>query len=150
MPPTPAPPPRLLDRVRAALRTRHCSLRTEKAYVGIERNFAASTQNQAQIAVRAGKGAKDRVTMLPAAAARDLAKHLEAARPARRRSPRRRRLGRAALGPRPQIPQRRPRVDLAVGLPRHPYVPAPRDRSAPPPPPARIRAAARGEGGGTQ
>src|SRR5258708_13142563 len=47
MPPTPAPPPRLLDRVRAALRTRHCSLRTEKAYVGIERNFAASTQNQA-------------------------------------------------------------------------------------------------------
>src|SRR5258708_8211772 len=161
MPPTPAPPPRLLDRVRAALRTRHCSLRTEKAYVGIERNFAASTQNQAlsallflykevleqqlpwmddivraktpvripvvltreevrtviagldgptrllalllygaglrlleaaqlrvkdvdfernQITVRAGKGAKDRVTMLPAADARDLAKHLEAVR----------------------------------------------------------------------
>jgi integrase-like protein len=77
MPPTPTPPPRLLDRVRAALRTRHCSLRTEKAYVGwirrfilfhdkrhpaqmgapeitrflsalaIERNVAASTQNQA-------------------------------------------------------------------------------------------------------
>src|SRR5690242_6393981 len=71
------PPPRLLDRVRAELRTRHCSLRTEKAYVGwirrfilfhgkrhpsemgaeeitrflsalaIERNVAASTQNQA-------------------------------------------------------------------------------------------------------
>ena len=71
------PPPRLLDRVRAALRTRHCSLRTEKAYVGwirryiifhgkrhpaemgaaeitrflsdlaIQRNVAASTQNQA-------------------------------------------------------------------------------------------------------
>ena len=33
-----------------------------------------------QITVRAGKGAKDRVTMLPAAAARDLAKHLEAVR----------------------------------------------------------------------
>jgi len=191
MPPTPAPPPRLLDRVRAALRTRHCSLRTEKAYVGwirrfilfhdkrhptemgapeitrflsalaIERNVAASTQNQAlsallflyrevlaqqlpwmddivraknpvripvvltreevrtviagldgptrllalllygaglrlleaaqlrvkdvdfernQITVRSGKGAKDRVTMLPAAAARDLAKHLEGVR----------------------------------------------------------------------
>jgi site-specific recombinase XerD len=74
--PTP-PPPRLLDRVRAALRTRHCSLRTEKAYVGwirryilfhgkrhpaemgaaeitrflsdlaVQRNVAASTQNQA-------------------------------------------------------------------------------------------------------
>jgi hypothetical protein len=32
--PPAAPPPRLLDRVRAALRIRHCSLRTEKAYVG--------------------------------------------------------------------------------------------------------------------
>ncbi|HEX5528047.1 MAG TPA: phage integrase N-terminal SAM-like domain-containing protein, partial [Methylomirabilota bacterium] len=72
-----ASPPRLLDRVRAALRTRHCSPRTEKAYVAwirrfilfhgkrhpaemgaeeitrflsalaIERNVAASTQNQA-------------------------------------------------------------------------------------------------------
>lgn len=174
-----------------ALRTRHCSLRTEKAYVGwirrfilfhgkrhpaemgaeeitrflsvlaIERNVAASTQNQAlsallflykevlaqelpwldgiaraktparipvvltrdevrqviaamdgpprlaalllygaglrllealrlrvkdvdfqrnQITVRSGKGAKDRVTMLPAAAGRDLAKHLETVR----------------------------------------------------------------------
>jgi integron integrase len=70
-------PPRLLDRVRATLRARHCSLRTEKAYVAwirrfilfhgkrhpaemgageitrflsalaIERNVAASTQNQA-------------------------------------------------------------------------------------------------------
>ena len=74
------PPPRLLDRVRAALRTRHCSLRTEKAYVGrirryivfhgkrhptemgpaetrflsdlaIQRNVAASTQNQALNAI---------------------------------------------------------------------------------------------------
>jgi integron integrase len=74
---TSPPPPRLLDRVRAVLRTRHCSLRTEKAYVAwirryilfhgqrhpaemgaseitrflsalaIERNVAASTQNQA-------------------------------------------------------------------------------------------------------
>jgi integrase len=185
------PPPRLLDRVRAALRTRHCSLRTEKAYVGwirryiifhgkrhptemgapeitrflsdlaIQRNVAASTQNQAlsallflyrdvleqelpwlddivraknperipvvltreevqavidaldgptrlpalllygaglrllealrlrvkdvdfgrnQITVRSGKGDKDRVTMLPAVASRDLAKHLETIR----------------------------------------------------------------------
>jgi len=177
--------------VRAALRTRHCSLRTEKAYVGwirryiffhgkrhpaemgapeitrflsdlaIQRNVAASTQNQAlsallflyrdvleqelpwlddivraktreripvvltreeaqavidaldgptrllalllygaglrllealrlrvkdvdfnrnQITVRSGKGGKDRVTMLPAAVSRDLAKHLETVR----------------------------------------------------------------------
>ena len=187
----PPAPPRLLDRVRAALRTRHCSLRTEKAYVGwirryivfhgkrhpsemgaaeitrflsdlaIQCNVAASTQNQAlsallflyrevleqelpwldeivraksreripvvltreevqtvldaldgptrlaalllygaglrllealrlrvkdvdfarnQITVRSGKGDKDRVTMLPAAANRDLAKHLETIR----------------------------------------------------------------------
>jgi hypothetical protein len=33
------PPPRLLDRVRITLRTRHCSLRTEKAYVGWIRRF---------------------------------------------------------------------------------------------------------------
>src|SRR6266850_1973043 len=33
-----------------------------------------------QITVRSGKGAKDRVTMLPAAASRDLAKHLETIR----------------------------------------------------------------------
>jgi integron integrase len=75
--PTSPNPPRLLDRVRAALRARHGSLRTEKAYVGwirryilfhdkrhpaemgaaeitrflsvlaLERNVAASTQNQA-------------------------------------------------------------------------------------------------------
>ncbi|HTG12475.1 MAG TPA: tyrosine-type recombinase/integrase, partial [Candidatus Eisenbacteria bacterium] len=33
-----------------------------------------------QITVRSGKGDKDRVTMLPAAASRDLAKHLETIR----------------------------------------------------------------------
>jgi integron integrase len=182
-------PPRLLDRVRAALRARHASRRTETAYVGwirryvlfhgkrhpaemgaaeitqflsslaVERNVAASTQNQAlsallflyrnvleqelpwldgvvrakrpvrlpvvltrdevravirelhgsprlmaillygaglrllecarlrikdidfaanQIVVRAGKGDKDRVTMLPDAVKVDLARHLEA------------------------------------------------------------------------
>jgi site-specific recombinase XerD len=74
---SPAHPPRLLERVRAALRARHGSRRTEKAYVGwirryilfhgkrhpaemgaaeitqflsalaVQRNVAASTQNQA-------------------------------------------------------------------------------------------------------
>ena len=39
MTPLDAPPPRLLDRVRAALRARHCSLRTEKAYVGWIRRY---------------------------------------------------------------------------------------------------------------
>jgi hypothetical protein len=38
-PPPAPPPPRLLDRVRAALRTRHCSPRTEKAYVGWIRRY---------------------------------------------------------------------------------------------------------------
>ena len=189
--PTSPNPPRLLDRVRGALRARHGSLRTEKAYIGwirryvlfhdkrhpvemgaaeitrvlsalaIERNVAASTQNQAlsallflyrevlaqdlpwldeivrakrparipvvlsrrevhvvlealdgpvrlsalllygaglrllealrlrvkdidfarnQIAVRGGKGDRDRVTMLPAAVSRDLGKHLATVR----------------------------------------------------------------------
>jgi len=55
---SPAPnQPRLLDRVRAAIRARHYSRRTEKAYVAwitqflsalvVDRNVAASTQNQA-------------------------------------------------------------------------------------------------------
>src|SRR5260370_14383820 len=219
MAPTPRPP-RLLDRVRAALRTRHCTLRTEKAYVGwirrfilfhdkrhpaemgaaeitrflsalaIERNVAASTQNQAlsvllflykevvgqelpwmddivraktpvripvvltreevrtviagldgptwllalllygaglrlleaaqlrvkdvdfernQITVRAGKGAKDRVTLLPAAAARHLPHHLEAAphmQPPRLHPPRR--PGPLPSAPGRQLPHPRP------------------------------------------
>ncbi|WP_175304622.1 integron integrase [Candidatus Nitrospira nitrificans] len=37
--PVPPPPPRLLDRVRAAIRTRHYSRRTEKAYVGWIRRY---------------------------------------------------------------------------------------------------------------
>lgn len=36
---SPAEQPRLLDRVRAAIRTRHYSLRTEEAYVGWIRRF---------------------------------------------------------------------------------------------------------------
>src|SRR5579862_124352 len=39
--------PKLLDRVRAAIRTRHLSARTEEAYVAVERRVSASTQNQA-------------------------------------------------------------------------------------------------------
>src|SRR5205809_7202235 len=38
-PPTVKPPPRLLDRVRAAVRARHYSRRTEKAYVGWIRRY---------------------------------------------------------------------------------------------------------------
>jgi integron integrase len=39
MPESPAPPPRLLDRVRAAIRVRHYSTRTEEAYVHWIRRF---------------------------------------------------------------------------------------------------------------
>lgn len=82
MPPSlPAPPPKLLDRMRVHLRTRHYSIRTEEAYVDwarrfilfhdkrhpqdmgaaeveaflsylvVERNVSASTQNQAKAAI---------------------------------------------------------------------------------------------------
>jgi hypothetical protein len=84
-PAPPAPrPPRLLDRVRAGLRVRHCSRRTEKAYRAIllygaglrllegarlrvkDVDFSAN-----QIVVRDGKGHTNRVTMLlPLALAR--------------------------------------------------------------------------------
>ena len=59
----------------------------------------------------------------------------------------RRRLGRAAVGPGAQVPERRPRVALAVGVPGHPDLRGPRHRPAPPPPPARVGAPARGPGG---
>jgi len=38
-PPSPATPPKLLDRVRAAVRSRHYSHRTEQTYVGWIRRF---------------------------------------------------------------------------------------------------------------
>ena len=57
-------PPRFLDRVRAAVRTRHYSRRTEEAYFGwtkrTELDFAARFLD-----VREGKDATDRSTMLP-------------------------------------------------------------------------------------
>jgi integrase len=107
--------PRLLDQVRAAIRLRHHSRRTEKAYAGWIRRFilfhgkrhpgtmgkaelcrflshlavearaSASTQYQALSAllflygerlVRDGKGARDRVTLLPSVAAGRPAAHL--------------------------------------------------------------------------
>lgn len=121
------PKPKLLDRVREAIRTRHYSYKTEEAYVGWIRRFilfhntrhplemgeaevaqflsslardahvSASTQNQAlqallflyhavlekeigliQGVVRAGKGDKDRYTMLPTAVKKALWTHLQA------------------------------------------------------------------------
>ena len=55
----------------------------------------------------------------------------------------RRRLGRAAMGARPEVSERGPRVGLAVGLPRDALLRGPRHRPAPPSPPARIGPAAR-------
>ena len=70
-----------------------------------------------QIVVRAGKGDKDRHTMLPAAVKEPLAKHLEVikrATPARSRA----RLGpsRSAERPRSQISQCGKRVGMAMGI----------------------------------
>src|SRR5438309_2191997 len=85
--PVEPPRPRLLDRVRDSLRTRHYSQRTEDAYVAwirvLERchlrvqdiDFSGN-----QIVVRSGKGDKDRATMRPAMAKPDLARHLAAVR----------------------------------------------------------------------
>ena len=73
-----------------------------------------------QIVVRAGKGDKDRHTMLPAVMKEPLARHLEIIKeqhPARSRT----RLGpsRSAECPGTQIPQRRKRVGMAMGISRN-------------------------------
>lgn len=72
-------PPRLLDRVRQALRARNYSRRTEESYVAwIRRYIVFFAANQ--IVVRGGKGDKDHVTMLPAIVRADLATHLQEVR----------------------------------------------------------------------
>jgi integrase len=88
--------PRLLDRVRQAIRTRHCSRRTEKCYVHWIRRFilfhgkrlleCARLQvkdvdvRRREIVVRDGKGRKDRVTLLPEVVRGPLIAHLERVR----------------------------------------------------------------------
>ena len=74
-----------------------------------------------QITVRAGKGDKDRVTMLPAAVKSPLATHLEAVK-RQHELDLQHGAGWVELpwGPRPQVPERRPRMALAMGLPGHP------------------------------
>ena len=78
-----------------------------------------------QITVRAGKGDKDRATMLPAAAQPRPRQASRAVRDQHEPTSGRRRLGRAPCALAPQVPHRRPRVGLAVGLPRHPHLPRP-------------------------
>lgn len=87
----PPPPraPRPLDRVREAVRTRHYSRRTEKAYAsllygsGLRLLECARLREQDvdfgrnQIVVRAGKGDKDRITTLPTIIGVALATHLD-------------------------------------------------------------------------
>ena len=76
--------PRLLDQVRAAIRLRHYSRRTEKAYAGWIRRFILfhgkrhpGTMGKAEVSrFLDRKGARDRVTLLPSAAASPLATHL--------------------------------------------------------------------------
>jgi len=90
---------RLLDSVRSALRLRHYSPGTEDAYVASVRRYVRSSGLRhpsertagvrlkdvdvasRSIVVRAGKGDKDRVTMLPDAACAPLVEHLDAVLP---------------------------------------------------------------------
>jgi site-specific recombinase XerD len=70
-----------------------------------------------QIVVRDGKGAKDRVTVLPTVAKEPLRRHLVKEAPTRGRPGVQRRLGRASVGPGAKIPERRPGMAVAVDLP---------------------------------
>jgi hypothetical protein len=84
--------PRLLDRVREAVRTRHYSPRTETAYVAWIKRYIFFYRGQrhpaemgvaevrvflTSLAIRDGKGQKDRVTMLPARVGTPLRAHRE-------------------------------------------------------------------------
>ena len=88
-----------------------------------------------QIVIRDGKGRKDRVTMLPAAVKAALIAHLERARATPSRPPSRRRLGRAAQRPDAQVPERRPGLGVAMGLPGHALLRGASHRPASPSPP---------------
>src|SRR5439155_634587 len=69
--------PKLLTLVRRAIRLRHYSRHTEEAYVAWVRRVEDMDFGRGEIVVRRGKGARDRVTMLPGRARRELAAHLE-------------------------------------------------------------------------
>ena len=103
-----------------------------------------------QLVVRAGKGDKDRVTMLPATVkGRGRATPGRDASPAPAGSSTRRRLGRAADRAGPQVSGRGPGLALAVGVPGHPDYVEP-DAAASPPPPARVGRAAGNQGRGAR
>ncbi|MDI6772817.1 MAG: tyrosine-type recombinase/integrase, partial [bacterium] len=100
----------------AGLRVLECA-RLRVKDIGVARN---------QIIVRAGKGDRDRVTMLPASVKADLVRHLDRARR--------------------QYEQDLTRGAGWVELPGHPGLRRPGDRPAAPAPPARDRAPAGGQG----
>lgn len=75
-PPPPPRPPKLLDRVRQAIRTRHYSHRTEKAYVHwIERFISFHDKRHP---VETGEAEIGRFLMLPTAVKEPLLRHLQA------------------------------------------------------------------------
>jgi site-specific recombinase XerD len=101
-----------------------------------------------QIVVRGGKGDKDRVTMLPAVAKADLARHLHAVRAQHQADL-------AAGAEWVELPtslarksERRQGVGVAVGVSRHQVLSGWGHRPAPPPSPARVGLAAGGEARG--
>src|SRR5450759_1749518 len=65
-----SPKPKLLDQLRESLRSRHYSRRTEQTYCQwVKRFIFFHLQDidfsRSEITIRDGKGAKDRITMLP-------------------------------------------------------------------------------------
>ncbi len=83
--PAAPPKPRLLDRTREAVRARHYSRRTEKAYVHwIKRYIFFHVKDvdlaTRQIVIRYAKGGKDRATMLPATVKTALGAQIERVR----------------------------------------------------------------------
>ena len=93
-------PPKLLDRLREALRSRHYSRRTEQTYCHWVKRFIffynirhpaemaeaeingflahlAVKEKVNEILIRDGKGAKDRITMLPESLKASLQEHLK-------------------------------------------------------------------------
>ncbi|MBU2739374.1 tyrosine-type recombinase/integrase [Acidithiobacillus concretivorus] len=84
--PHPSNPPKLLDQLRARIRTMHYSIRTEEVYTDWVRRFILFhhkryPQNmEATEIVRDGKGAKDRVTVLRENILLPLKKHIEKAK----------------------------------------------------------------------
>src|SRR5437899_8346961 len=119
--------PKLLDRVRHAVRARHYSRRTEKAYVHwIKRYiFFHGKRHPGEM------GAVEVTAFLTALAVRERVA-------ASTRPPPGRRVGRAAVGARSEVPQRGARMGLAMGVPGDAILRRPSHGSTPPPSSARV------------